>query len=168
VRATGLILLCLGFGLAPAAGQAPPVPGAADRAAISACLRDAAAQPRACIGGVAVACVRATVGDRRDAEVACARREQAVWRERLDVGAQAVARGLEAGQRARFAALQRSWESYTAEKCAFFGEVQPVARAAGLQAGCDLRETAERAVEIARLLAQRSRRPASSPPQIIR
>ncbi|MGL5362639.1 MAG: lysozyme inhibitor LprI family protein, partial [Bosea sp. (in: a-proteobacteria)] len=114
----------------------------------------------------------ATGQDRRDTEVSCARREAAIWRERLDAGQLGYAQQLQPAARSRFVALQRSWESYTAQKCAFFGEVQPVPRAAVMQSGCELREVANRAIEVERDLRQRNAGPTrpqrNQPPSIVR
>jgi hypothetical protein len=139
---------------------------AADRATIAGCLRESVDLPPACIGTIAVTCVRQANGDRRDAEIACTRREASVWRERLDAGAAAFIQRLPPGQRSQFAALQRSWEGYAAQKCAFLGQIQPPARASSLQSGCDLNEVARRAIEVERLV----RRPtvASQSPQLLR
>lgn len=146
-----LLLTCTALPL-PALSQNTDVTGT-DRAAMSACLRESLDSPGACIGSIAVICARAAPGgDRREIEVACARRETTVWRERLDAASGAYAQRLEAGARTRFVALQRTWESYTAQKCAFFGDTQPPARAATMQAGCGLRELATRTHEIEREL----------------
>ncbi len=159
---------------APAVAQTPlpaPPPNpvlAADRVQIAACLRQSAGAPASCIGLVAVGCVRGATGDRRDSETICARREETVWRERLSFASQAVSRSVEASQRGQFAALQLSWEGYVAQKCAFFGSSQPPARVAGMQAGCELREVANRALELERSVSGRSIRRPTSPPQIIR
>ncbi|MGL4975918.1 MAG: hypothetical protein ACRC56_11525, partial [Bosea sp. (in: a-proteobacteria)] len=124
---------------APAQAQAPSPVTAEDRASISSCLRESPSTPHACVGSIAVVCARTTTGqDRRDTEITCARREAAIWRERLDAGQLGYAQQLQPTARSRFLALQRSWESYTAQKCAFFGEVQPVPRAAVMQSGCEL------------------------------
>jgi hypothetical protein len=144
-----LVMACTALPL-PALPQNNDVTGT-DRAAMSDCLRESLDSPSACIGSIAVICARATTGsDRREIEVTCARRETAVWRERLDAASNAYAQRLEAGARTRFVALQRTWESYTAQKCAFFGDTQPPARAATMQAGCGLRELASRTNEIER------------------
>ncbi|WP_332696522.1 lysozyme inhibitor LprI family protein [Bosea sp. (in: a-proteobacteria)] len=153
----------------PALAQAPGnsvQPG--DRLQIASCMRQGAAASAACIGSVAVPCARAASGDRRDAEITCARREEAAWRERLVLATQMLGRTLDAGGRSQFTALQLAWEGYAVQKCAFYGSAQVPARAAGLQAGCELRETAQRALEIERFAAGRGRRAPSSPPQIIR
>jgi hypothetical protein len=121
---------------------------AEDRAAISACVRDSMDRPRACIGTIAVICARQASGDRREAEIACTRREAAVWRERLDISTMALAERLGPGSRSRFAAEQRSWESYVGLKCAFVGEIQPPATAPVMQAGCELRSAAGRAITV--------------------
>ena len=141
-----------------ARAQAPNQGGVvpADRAAIASCIRESADRPRACIGSIAVICAREARGDRREAEIACTRREAAVWRERLDLALQAVAPRLESGPRNRFAAVQRSWEEYTALRCAFFGEIQPPDRAPVMQAGCELRAVAGRAIEIENLARRRA------------
>jgi Lysozyme inhibitor LprI len=170
-----LALLLMALPWAPLQAQTqPPSPvSAEDRASISNCLRESPSTPQACVGSIAVVCARTTTGqDRRDTEITCARREAAIWRERLDAGQLGYAQQLQPAARSRFIALQRSWESYTAQKCAFFGEIQPVARAAVMQAGCDLREVANRAIEIERNLRQRSATPGqlqrNQPPSIVR
>ena len=121
---------------------------AEDRAAIASCVRESLDRPRACIGTIAVVCARQAQGDRREAEIACTRREAAVWRERLDLSTSALAQRLDSGARSRFAAEHRSWESYVGLKCAFVGEIQPPATAAVMQAGCELRSAASRAIEV--------------------
>jgi Lysozyme inhibitor LprI len=155
----------------PAIAQNSDVTGT-DRAAMSDCLRESLDSPGACIGSIAVICARATTGgDRREVEVTCARRETAVWRERLDAASGAYAQRLEAGARTRFVALQRTWESYAAQKCAFFGDIQPPSRAATMQAGCGLRELASRTNEIERelrLKAAPTQRGGSQQPRIER
>jgi hypothetical protein len=143
-----------------------------DRALLSACLRESLASPRACIGAIAVPCVRQGLGGvRTDAEITCARREAALWRERLDAASGSFAQTMDPGQRSRFAALQRNWEAYTAQKCGFLGEMQPPARMAAMQAGCDLQEIAARAIEIERSVRTRqgpARNPRNQPPRIER
>ncbi|WP_181832494.1 lysozyme inhibitor LprI family protein [Bosea caraganae] len=159
---------------APALAQTPPVPNptlAVDRAQMASCLRQSSTATGACVGLIAVTCVRAVTGDRRDAETTCARREEAVWRERLELASLAVMRATDSGSRGQFASLQLAWEGYVAQKCAFYGSTQPVARAAGMQAGCELREVANRSLELERAITQRAasqRRPSNNPPQIIR
>ena len=138
----------------------------ADRTTIASCIRDSGEQARGCIGSVAVVCARQGGGNREEAEVRCSRREAAVWRERLEVGLASLAQRLEAGPRGRLAALHRSWEGYAAQKCAFVSELQPPARAAVMQAGCELREVALRALETERLL--RSQNGGGSQPRLER
>jgi Lysozyme inhibitor LprI len=152
MKIRSIALLLLASMPLPALSQNADVTGT-DRASMSACLRESLESPSACIGSIAVICARGTSGgDRREIEVTCARRETAVWRERLDAASGTYAQRLEAGARTRFVALQRTWESYTAQKCAFFGDTQPPARAATMQAGCGLRELATRTNEIEREL----------------
>jgi uncharacterized protein YecT (DUF1311 family) len=159
-RSRLLILLAASAVLAGRAVGAEPLDDVAaseaDRAAISGCLRESADAPRACVGAVAVVCARQTGGDRRDAEIACSRREAAVWRERLDMAARVLAPRLEAGARSRLAAVQRSWETYAAQKCAFVADVQPAPRAPTMQAGCELSEVAARAIELERLVRRQA------------
>lgn len=170
-RFVRLLFLACSFAALPALAQNADVTGT-DRAAMSACLRESLESPSACIGSIAVICARAaTGGDRREIEVICARRETAVWRERLDAASGAYAQRLEAGARTRFVALQRTWESYAAQKCAFFGDTQPAARVASMQAGCSLRELAVRTNEIERELRLKtasSQRGGSQQPRIER
>jgi hypothetical protein len=162
-----LLLAIFGLAAAPALAQAPGNVTAADRAAIAACVRESGEMPRACIGTIAVVCTRQPGAPRDGVEVECSRREAAVWRERLDLALAAFAQRLESGARSRLSALQRSWEAYSAQKCAFAAEVQPAAKAAAMQAACELREVALRAIEVERGL-RRQERPGSRRPQIER
>jgi hypothetical protein len=157
-------------GLANAERLAEAAVEAEDRASITSCLRESGDAPRACIGTVAVVCsTRQGAGDRAETQITCSRREAAVWRERLDMAATVFAGQLEAGLRSRFTAVQRTWESYYAQKCAFLGEVQAPARAAAMQAACELREVAVRAIEVERLArVSRDGAAAPRPPQIER
>jgi hypothetical protein len=163
-----LILLLLAFGATPSWAQGSATV-AADRAQIAACLRDNRTAAPSCIGAIAVACVSAARTDRRTAEAGCARREEAVWRERLMLAMQQSGRSLDAGQRSRLAALHLSWEGFIAQKCAFYGATQRDGWQLGRQAGCELREVATRALELERTPPRQAptRRP-SAPPQIFR
>lgn len=157
--------------IVPARAQAPASPGgtlASDRAQLASCVRESGSAASSCIGMVAVACVRAAGSDRRSAEFGCARREEAVWRERLMLALRDTGRSLDVGRRSRLAALHVSWESYVAQKCAFYGAMQREGLQLGRQAGCELREVAERAIELARSLPQQPARRPQSPPRIIR
>lgn len=145
-----LILVAL---VAPVQAQTSPPSDGTDRAQLSSCLRDAPTAPRSCIGSIAVPCVsRAAATNRAEAEVSCAKRETTLWRERMDAASGVYAQSLDAGLRSRFTALQRSWESYVAQKCGFTAEIQPPARMATMQSGCDLQEVASRSIEIERSL----------------
>ncbi len=163
-----LVLLLLVLGATPSWAQGSAAL-ASDRAQIAACLRDNRMSAPSCIGAVAVACVSAASTDRRAAEVGCARREEAVWRERLMLAMQQSGRSLDAGQRSRLAALHLAWEGFIAQKCAFYGATQREGFQLGRQAGCELREAATRALELERAARPpaAARRP-SQPPQIIR
>ena len=166
--AAGLALLLLALGASPASAQASTTLGA-DRAQLAACLRDNRSAAPSCIGAIAVACLSAAGTDRRAAEFSCARREEAVWRERLTQALQVSGRTLDAGQRSRLAALHLSWEGFIAQKCAFYGSTQREGWQLGRQAGCELREVATRALELERAaLPQAPTRAPQSPPQIFR
>ncbi len=169
---TRAVLLALAFATPMASAQTEPPATGTDRALLSACLRESLSQPRACIGAIAVPCVRqAAAPARAEAEITCAKREAALWRERLEAASVALGQRLDPGQRSRFAALQRNWEGYAAQKCAFLGELQPAARMAAMQTGCDLREVAERALEVERSLQGRqatTRSQRNQPPRIER
>lgn len=134
----------------PPAGPSPPSSPslAADRAQLLACLRQSQGAAQGCIGSIAIACVRDGRGDRSRAEQSCAKREEAVWRERLTLAGQVLGRSLDAGQRARFVTLQLAWEGYVAQKCLFYAGQQAPALQPGRQAGCELREVARRAIEL--------------------
>lgn len=167
MNAVCAVLLLCSLGVAnSAAGQSSPTLRS-DLSSLSTCLRDNATSAAACIGTVAVTCVRAASSDPRGAEAGCARREEAAWRERLTLALQMAGRSLDASQRSRLAAVQLAWESYVAQKCAFYGAAQSPNLQAGRQAGCELREVAGRAIELAKGVPQAARR-SQSPPQIIR
>jgi hypothetical protein len=141
---------------------------AADRAQLSICLRQSGGAPASCIGTIAVACVAAASTGRREAESGCARREEAAWRERLGQALAIVGRSLDSGRQSRLASLQLAWEGFIAQKCAFYGASQSEALQVGRQAGCELREVAERAIELERAMPRQPQRPPQGPPQIIR
>ncbi len=166
--------ICLALGLilcaaAPAAAQTSPTL-AADRAQLASCLQTNSGAAPSCIGSIAVACVVAAGANRSAAEAGCARREEAVWREKLVLAVQQSGRPLDAGQRSRLVALQMSWEGYVAQKCAFYAATQREALQPGRQAGCELREVAARVLELERSSRPQApaRRPSQQPPQIIR
>lgn len=158
-----LLLLALAAVSGPARAQAPEstVP-AADRNAIASCLRDSGESPRTCIGAIAVVCVRQGA-NRDEARISCTRRETAVWRERLDLSLRALAQRLDSGLRNRLASVQRSWEAYAPQKCGLMGELQSPEQAPAVQAGCDLRETAVRAIELERLARRQTQGPSPRP-----
>jgi Lysozyme inhibitor LprI len=156
-------LLAGGAGWAQGPSQVVP----ADRSTIASCIAESASAPRACVGAIAVPCARQGGGDRREAEIACSRREAGAWRERLDAAMTMLAQRLGSGPRSRLAAVQRSWESFASQKCAFLGEVEPPARAPVMQAGCELTEVALRAIEVERM-ARAQAGPASPRPRIER
>ncbi|MDR6870687.1 uncharacterized protein YecT (DUF1311 family) [Bosea sp. BE125] len=168
-----LPLLLLMASATPLWAQAPsPPPGSAvlpsDRAQLATCLREGRIAAPSCIGMIAVACVRAVGVDQRAAEPGCARREEAVWRERLLLALRLKGRSLDAGQRNRVVALQVAWESFVAQKCAFYGTTQREGWQLGRQAGCELREVANRAIELEWSLPQAPPRQPQAPPRIIR
>jgi uncharacterized protein YecT (DUF1311 family) len=152
----------------PLAAQTPSPTLAADRAQLVACLRQSGTVATSCIGLVAVACVRAASSDRRAAEHSCARREEAVWRERLGQATQTVTRTMDAGQRSKLASLQVAWEGYVAQKCAFYGASQREGLQLGRQAGCELREVATRALELERSRPQATPSRPQQQPRIFR
>ena len=146
-----LLAVPLALAVSSAWAQARPEPGrAADRATLPACLRDSTGRPESCIGTIVIACLQQQDGPAAARDIACARREQSAWRERLEVSLQAMGRVLDSGQRARLAALQRGFESYTAEKCAFMADLATPARSGSVAGACDLREIALRSLELER------------------
>ena len=162
------LITLLTLSATPLAAQTPSPTLAVDRAQLVACLRQSGAVATSCIGLVAVACVRATSTDRRLAEHSCARREEAVWRERLGQATQAVTRTMDAGQRSKLASLQLAWEGYVAQKCAFYGASQREGLQLGRQAGCELREVATRTLELERSQPQAAPSRPQQQPRIFR
>lgn len=176
---TFLSIAALAAGTAFAFAQTPPVPPGPtprqdvtpqDRTAIANCLRESGRAANACIGSIAVVCARQATPATTDTAIACSRRELAVWRERMDAAALAYGRALAPAQRNRFLAVQRSWEGYSAMKCAFQAEMTAPARAGAMLSGCELRETAERAIDIDRLARRQAQAGTgrNAPPQLFR
>lgn len=130
---------------------------AADRDAMAQCLGESGRAPSACIGSIALVCARRDSGDRRKAEIACSRREVAVWRERMTSAIAALDGKLDGAARTHFAAVQQAWESYADLNCSFISQAFPASpRAAVFEAGCELREVAERTIHVERLLRRLS------------
>lgn len=125
----------------------------ADWAAIASCLQESGRTPRACIGAVAVICAtRQAAGDRAQVEAACSRREAAVWRERLDRAVALLLERLDPAGRNRLLGIQRGWEDYVPQRClSLAGEIDPAGAPIAMQAECELRHVATRAIEIERL-----------------
>lgn len=156
-----LRLACLLMSLITALTATPPATwaataetvSAADRDAMAKCLGESDRAPSACIGSIALVCARLDGGDRREAEIACSRREVAVWRERMAEAIAALDEKLDEAARARFTAVQQAWEHYAQLNCRFISQAFPDSpRAAMFEAGCELREVAERTIHVERLL----------------
>ena len=90
-------------------------------------------------------------------ELGCARREEAVWRERLGQVLQLVSRALDASRRGRFVSLQVAWEGFIAQKCSLYGSIQREGWQVGRQAGCELREVAHRSLDLERSIRAKQR-----------
>lgn len=154
-KAGSILALVLAMSLNAASARAAVLHHAAaseaDREAIGSCLRESGGTPRVCIGTIAVVCARQATGERREAEIDCSRREASVWRERLAAALAALGQRLEPDPRSRLNSVQRVWEDYSAQKCAFLADIHTPARVPGQQAACELRQVASRAIEVERL-----------------
>lgn len=164
-RRPSLALACLLVPLATALPSSAPAAQAgtaqeviaADRDAMAQCLGESGRAPSACIGSIALVCARRDGGDRRKAEIACSRREVAVWRERMTSAIAALDGKLDGAARTHFTAVQQAWESYAELNCSFISQAFPSSpRAAVFEAGCELREVAERTIHVERLLRRLS------------
>ncbi len=158
--ATGLLAIAVA-GLATLSSAAKPEGTggtiASDRDAMAQCLGESGRAPSACIGSIALVCARRDGGDRRAAEIACSRREVAVWRERMTSAIAALDGKLDGAARTHFTAVQQAWESYADLNCSFISQAFPASpRAAVFEAGCELREVAERTIHVERLLRRLS------------
>lgn len=157
------MLLAATAGAASDLALAQATPDGTDRVTIASCLRDGGQRPQSCIGVIAVPCsARQGSAERTVAQITCSRREAGVWRERLDVAGNLAAAQLAAGARSRFSAVQRAWESFSAQKCGLLGEIAAPAQAAAAQAACELREVALRAIDLERI-ARSARESAAAP-----
>ncbi|MBS7698216.1 MULTISPECIES: lysozyme inhibitor LprI family protein [unclassified Chelatococcus] len=141
------------FGLTPKL-----VAAQSDSEVIESCLAGSAESPYACIGSVAVVCVKLTMPQGTRHEASCTERERTVWQTRLEASITEVNRSLPASARKRFATLQRAWQNYYTLKCDFMSDDLPQERSATMQKGCQLREIAARSIEVERYLKHQKKR----------
>ena len=129
-----------------------------DKEVIESCLAGSTDSPYACIGSVAVVCVKLTMPRGTRQEASCTERERMVWQTRLEASIQEVNRSIPTSARRRFATLQRAWQNYYTLKCDFISDDLPQERSATLQKGCELREIAARSIEVERYLKHQKKR----------
>src|SRR3954471_24186049 len=123
-------------------------PDAADSAAVQSCVKSAAggSQRERCIGIIADPCA-----DRPDAQstadqVACAAREFAVWDDILNETYRRLRDKLDAEQKIKLRAMQRAWIDSRERSCAFYWDSFRGTMASPMNAFCNKRETARRAL----------------------
>lgn len=129
-----------------------------DAATIETCLADSSDSPFACIGSVAVVCVKLTMPQGTRSEATCTERERTVWQTRLNATTAELHQSLPGTARKRFATLQRAWQNYYTLKCDFMNDDTPSERSQAMRKGCELREVATRSIEVDRYLRRQKRK----------
>jgi hypothetical protein len=148
--AAGLVFFVLQVGCAGIACAAGP---ADDAKAVAQCVDKAQKDdrfPGACIGVVADPCIKAA-GD-ADGARACAKRELAVWRERLKKAIAAIGKNGPKQMAAAVAAAQKSLAAAQDSLCPQFNGLDP-GMSMGGEDYCRLQETARRVLVLERLAA---------------
>ncbi len=144
-------LLFAGLCLLPAE-RAAAQRAEADQRIVSLCLEKAEAARSfggECVGIVADPCIKAAAGT-AEAEQACAAREEAVWRRRIDEALKRIRAGGFGEVTAAVAEAQKSWAASRERLCPALGRIDP-----GMYPGgstyCRLQENARRALTLMKL-----------------
>src|SRR3954447_2453546 len=119
-------------------------PDAADSAAVQSCIKSAAdgSQRERCIG----ICADQPGAESTAGQVACAAHENAVWDDILNETYRRLRDKLDAEQKIKLRAMQRAWIDFRERSCAFYWDFFRGTMAAPMNAFCNNRETARRAL----------------------
>ena len=121
---------------------------AADSAAAQSCIKSAGggSQRERCIGIIADPCADQPGAESTAGQVACAAREFAVWDDILNETYRRLRDKLDAAQNIKLRVMQRAWIDSRDRTCAFYWDFFRGTMAAPMNAFCNNRETARRAL----------------------
>jgi uncharacterized protein YecT (DUF1311 family) len=133
-----------------ATARADDPPNAKDVTNVRACLRINSGPLRIqerCIESVYKRCIGPKADERPTSEVvACLRREQLVWDQMLNDAFRSLRDGLDDDQRVKLRDMQRAWIEARDRTCAFYYDFYQGTMATPMEATCDNREVARRAI----------------------
>ena len=143
------VLACAVLMLAATASRCETAkPDAADSAAVQSCIKSAAngSQLERCIGIIADPCADQPGAESTAGQVACAARENAVWDDILNETYRRLRDALDAQQKNKLRIMQRAWIDSRTRSCAFYWDFFRGTMASPMNAFCNNRETARRAL----------------------
>ena len=141
------LVMAAGLSLAPGAAREPTKE---DSAAIEQCVVDAKNDPYACLGLVEKPCQDTEAGQTTYGAMLCADRETVVWSQRAKASADAITAKLEPARLKLFKAADDAWVKYRNAACAYESSIYLGGSLAKVVAAdCMLRETADRALDLA-------------------
>ena len=123
-------------------------PDTADSVAVQSCIKAAAggSQRERCIGIIADPCADQPGAESTAGQVACAARENAVWDDILNETYRRLRDTLDPQQKNKLRIMQRAWIDSRTRSCAFYWDFFRGTMAAPMNAFCNNRETARRAL----------------------
>jgi uncharacterized protein YecT (DUF1311 family) len=107
-----------------------------------------------CIGVVADPCIEDSKNQSTAGRVGCAERERVVWDHILNDTFRLLRENLDNKQNVKLRDMQRAWVTSHDRSCGFFYDLFQGTMAAPMQAYCQLRETARRAMFLKRFLVE--------------
>ena len=121
---------------------------AADSATVQSCIKSASnrSQRERCIGIIADPCAEQPDAESTAGQMACAAREFAVWDDILNETYRRLRDKLDAAQKIKLRAMQRAWIDSRERSCAFYWDFFRGTMASPMNAFCNNRETARRAL----------------------
>ena len=123
-------------------------PDAADSATVQSCIKSASDRPQRerCIGIIADPCAEQPDAESTAGQLACAAREFAVWDDILNETYRRLRAALDARQKVKLRGMQRAWIESRERSCAFYWDFFRGTMASPMNAFCNNRETARRAL----------------------
>jgi uncharacterized protein YecT (DUF1311 family) len=126
---------------------------------LTACLEKNVASPRDCIGVIEKECLK-SLEDTQTlwGEVLCADSERGIWSQRLAASATQMRVAMDPNRRPYWVAAEKKWIAARDAQCDFEASIYLGGSLARLvRADCLLRETGERALRIAQLIADENK-----------
>jgi uncharacterized protein YecT (DUF1311 family) len=145
---TAIFVVAFAFA-APSAFAEPAKPAARDVAAVQSCLgsqRGKESRGERCIGVLADPCLKRPTTRSTADQNACTDREHAVWDGMLNDIFRRLRDKLDDEQKDKLRDMQRAWIESRDKTCAFYYDFYQGTMASPMNAYCNVRETARRAV----------------------